>query len=269
MSAYFEAFATYLPNRYGGVLKFYGEEATGAFWDKIWEELEEQVNYRRAETGHLPHQLKRTFLRWAPPGARVLEAGCGLAEFTVATRALGFETEGIDYAPRVVERLRTRYPEIPFAVADVRNLTAVANDTYDAIYSPGVVEHFEEGPEPILIESFRVLKPGGVLVLSTPCFNVLLRMMRRLGGFRRKREGAFFQYAYSEAHMSSILTELGFDVVQVHQYGVLLTLTEHVALIGRVPFGPLRRYVAGGLDSLPVMGRAGHTCIWVARKPAG
>ena len=271
MTRIYQAFATFVPNSYGGVLKYYGDAPTEDFWDSFWDDNEAALDYRRAESGHLPRLLRQTFSRWVHPGARVLEAGCGLGAFTVSSRALGYQTDGLDFAPRVIERLQARYPEIPVVVGDVRNLVGIADETYDAVLSPGVVEHFEEGPEQILRESFRILKPGGVLVSTSPCFNGVLRTFHRLGGLRRSPEGEFFQYAFSQRHLSAIMTDVGFEIVQVHQYGVLLTLTEHVPLVGpivgRVPSVRAKNAVALLLDVMPFVTRAGHTCVWVARKP--
>ena len=50
---------------------------------------------------------------------------------------------------------------------------------FDAYISMGVVEHFEGGPLPPLKEAHRVLKPGGLIFVSTPTVNVLRRIVRQ------------------------------------------------------------------------------------------
>jgi SAM-dependent methyltransferase len=196
----------------------------------------------------------------------VLEAGCGRAHFSVAAGALGYRAEALDYAPEVVERVQKRFPQLPVFAGDVRNLPDTPDGAYDAVYSPGVCEHFEDGPEPILAETRRILKPGGVLLLSTPCFNAFRRAVWRLGGFRRAPEGEFYQYAFSPREMTEILERTGFEVVEVRLHGALKTLRDHVPGLARIKLGPLEKPLAVLLDVLPVTSRWGHACVWVARK---
>lgn len=257
----------YQPNAYGGRLAYFGESATAEYWDSLWDELAGRENtYARSERGHLPHQLRRTFLKWVKPGARVLEAGCGLGQFTVALNALGYLADGVDFAPMVIERLKRRFPHIHFFHGDVRCLSTVADGTYDAVYSPGVCEHFEEGPEAVLRENHRILKTGGIVLVSTPYFNAYRRFLQRLGKFRNGPRGPFFQYAFTTREMRFILERIGFDVIEVHPYGVLKTVTDYTPLVSKIPLGPCSTPVAWGLDSTPLLRRWGHACIWVGRK---
>ena len=257
---------SYVPNTYGGVLRYDGVVADATYWDRIWDRLDHYTDYERAERGHLPRQLAATFLRWVKPGARVLEAGCGLATFTVATRARGFETDGVDYASKVVQRLQERFPDIAFFEGDVTNLVGVGDGTYDAVYSPGVCEHFEEGPEAVLRESHRILTPAGILVVSIPSFNAFRKTVYRFGAFQRPKSQPFYQYAFSKEEMTAVLERVGFEVVQTRHYGTLKTLSDHVPLVARAPLGPLRNPLAVTLDSLPAVRDWGHSCIWVGRK---
>lgn len=254
-------------NQYGGRLKYWGKSATSGFWDDLWSSTAASVDYSRSLNGHLPRQLRRTFLRWVAPGARVLEAGCGYAQFTVAINALGFAGEGVDYAPRVIHYIQTRFPEIRFFVGDVRSLSNIADGSYDAVYSPGVCEHFEEGPEEVLLEAVRILVPGGLLLVSTPCFNEFRRLCARLRIFRGASNGDFFQYAFGREEMSSILQGLGLTVEQIQGSGSLKTLRDHVPVFRKIPLGPLANPISGCLDSIPGLQRwLAHSCIWVARK---
>lgn len=249
-------------DRTGSRLKHYSRAADVEYWTELWERARD-VSYARERRGHLPHQLRSTFRRWVQPGARTLEAGCGLGHFTVAIDALGYRAEGLDWSHATIDRLRQRFSWIPWHVGDVRQLS-FADDTFDAIYSPGVCEHFEEGPTAILAETRRVLRPGGIAVVSTPCFNAW--MQRRVSSLTEPRppEGAaFYQYAFTPEGLSRLLGDLGFDVLQIRPYAALDTLVRHGGW--SVP-RRMETALAFSMDYVPLIREWGSTCIWVARK---
>jgi SAM-dependent methyltransferase len=254
------------PNRHGGRLKYFAEQADAAYWDRLWDNVEGEIDYTRYRAGHLPRFLRKTFLRTVQPGARVLEAGCGPAWFTVACNSLGYNADGVDYAPRVIERLRARFPDMTFFQGDVRDMPDVSDETYDAVYSPGVCEHFEEGPESTLIEAHRVTKRGGFVFVSTPCFNQFRRFLYRAGAFRKTPRGEFFQYAFSPREMTAILQSIGFEVLDTRLVGTLATFQEQIPMVARIPLGPLAKPAAGMLDEIPPLRNWGHSCLWTARK---
>lgn len=250
----------------GRRLKYYRRAADERYWTELWKR-QGVPTYRRELEGHLPHQLRSTFARWVEAPARVLEAGCGLAQFTVALRARGYRAEGLDWSRETVDRLRERFPAVPWHVGDVRKLE-FDDGSFDAVYSPGVCEHFEEGPVQILEETRRVLRPGGTAVISTPCFNRWLQARPDLfAGCAEPPGGAgeFYQYAFSPDGMSRLLERLRFTVLDVRPYGSLTTLMRFAGW--RVP-GPMTTPLAVLMNHAPVLRNWGASCVWVVRRPA-
>ena len=247
----------------GSRLKRYSQAADVDYWTGLWEQSR-HVSYERERRGHLPHQLRATFRRWVRPGARTLEAGCGLGHFTVAIDATGYRAEGLDWSAATIGRLRQQFSWIPWHVGDVRRLQ-FAEGTFDAIYSPGVCEHFIEGPAEVIDETRRVLKPGGIAVISTPCFNEWLqRRAGRLLAFPASiDESAFYEYAFTVDGMAGMLARLGFAVIQTRPYAALDTLMRYGGW--RVPPAFVKP-VAFSMDCLPLVRNWGSTCIWVARR---
>jgi SAM-dependent methyltransferase len=253
-------------NEFGGRLKYFDRPSAPEFWDDQWTELESKIDYGKYESGYMPPFLRRTFLRWVPRGGRVLEAGCGLGRFTVAAHALGYVAEGVDYAPRVIERLQARYPHVRFFVGDVTALTGTPSATYEAVYSPGVCEHFEAGPEPVLAETYRVLKPGGYALVHCPCFNFVRRLLVGLGEFRGVPDGVFYQYAFSRIELRRRLERIGFDVVAMEPFDVITTFRDHLTVAGQLFATTLGQRIARVLERTPMVRRGGHCLMWVGRK---
>jgi SAM-dependent methyltransferase len=246
----------------GRRLKQYSRAADRAYWTELWMQRR-NVSYVRERRGHLPHQLRATFSRWVPRGGRTLEAGCGLGHFTVAADARGYQAHGLDWSAPTIERLRHQFSWIEWSVGDVRRLEFPSH-SFDAVYSPGVCEHFEEGPTEVLVETRRVLRRGGIAVISTPCFSAWLQ--RRAANLTVETVApgaAFYQYAFTSDGMADLLRRLGFDVVQIHHYGALDTLIRYGGW--RVPSG-VSHPLAYAADVQPIARRLGSTCIWVARK---
>jgi SAM-dependent methyltransferase len=161
-----------------------------------------------------------------------------------------------------VENVRRRFPHIRWHIGDVRSLE-FADGEFDAVYSPGVVEHFEEGPRQILQETWRVLRPGGFAIISTPCFGRWAQHHLERIMSSGDPQGDFYQYAFSRDGMKGVLVDLGFEVVQMRSYGVLDTLMRYGGW--RIP-RPLVSPIALALDHTPGIQAWGSTCIWMARK---
>lgn len=83
-------------------------------WDRIAQASEETPgrSYRR--------QLTAVFARLVPPGASVLEIGCGTGDLLAALRPT--TGVGVDFSAEMVRRARERHPELTFVAADAHEL---------------------------------------------------------------------------------------------------------------------------------------------------
>lgn len=90
-----------------------------AYWDELWDRMGSKDSRRRAKSRHIPRFLRKAIQAHVPPGGRVLEAGCGLGDLTIALAARGYRAEGCDYAPQTIARLKDEFPQLVFFLADV------------------------------------------------------------------------------------------------------------------------------------------------------
>ncbi|HEX2417302.1 MAG TPA: class I SAM-dependent methyltransferase [Micromonosporaceae bacterium] len=130
-----------------------GERTTpGVIVENYW--------FRRHEAAYLAAS------DWLGRAGRVLEAGLGEGYGAGLLTARGNTVVGVDYDTTATSHARRRYPAIGVVRGNVVALP-FRPASFDAVVSMQVVEHLWDQPR-YVAESARVLRPDGVLVLSTP-----------------------------------------------------------------------------------------------------
>tara|TARA_R110002020_G_scaffold86363_27_gene212862 strand:- start:26 stop:736 length:711 start_codon:yes stop_codon:yes gene_type:complete len=103
-------------------------------------------------------------------GARVLDVGCGGGLLSEAMAAQGAQVTALDLAPELVEVARLHLLEsglqVDYRLQSVESLADEAPGSFDAITCMEMLEHVPD-PGSVLRACARLLKPGGVLLLST------------------------------------------------------------------------------------------------------
>jgi SAM-dependent methyltransferase len=97
-------------------------------------------------------------------GGRLLDVGCGDGQALEFLQALGWQVSGVEVDPNAAAFARDRGLDVrPGTLPEAR----FPDDSFDAVTSSHVIEHVHD-TRALLIESRRVLKPGGTLVTVTP-----------------------------------------------------------------------------------------------------
>ncbi|MEQ7123948.1 class I SAM-dependent methyltransferase [Actinopolymorpha sp. B11F2] len=102
-------------------------------------------------------------------GQRVLDAGCGPGLYADELLARGASVVGFDQSAGMVELAQSRLGDRAelLRVHDLSQpLDWLADQTFDAVVLALVIHHLDDR-RAVLRELFRVLRPGGRLVLST------------------------------------------------------------------------------------------------------
>lgn len=103
-------------------------------------------------------------LAWMPTGAQVLELGAGGGAMSQRLADAGYQVSACDLFAGNFSPAGT----IPFHIADLNAaFSSEIEGQWDAIVALELIEHLEN-PRHFLRECCRLLRPGGVLVLSTP-----------------------------------------------------------------------------------------------------
>ncbi len=120
------------------------------------------------------HHVLTLMQRHVPPPARGLDVGASPGHFLVAASMMGYAMEGLDLAPEApfiheAGELFHQAFDVPVHTCDIlQDPFPVADATYDFVTFTEVLEHLPTWPLRPLQEMARVLKPGGLLFLTTP-----------------------------------------------------------------------------------------------------
>ncbi len=98
-------------------------------------------------------------------GKSVLSLGCGPGADSAYLQSIGAtRSVGIDVSEKLVDIARDEHPECEFHIMDMEQLDFDDN-AFDLVYS-SLAMHYLPDWQSVLSESYRVLKPGGVLLFS-------------------------------------------------------------------------------------------------------
>ena len=97
----------------------------------------------------------------------ILEVGCGEGRGVELLAPKANSYTGIDKIPAVINRLKSEYSQYDFRQMVIPPFQDLGDDSFDVVVSFQVIEHLDQDLE-FLKEIYRVLKPGGKALITTP-----------------------------------------------------------------------------------------------------
>jgi SAM-dependent methyltransferase len=157
-------------------------------------------------------------IRRHQPAGRVLDVGCGPGFFLDAAVAMGYDARGLDPSAHAVALARVRHGDR--VMLGVLESAALPPASFDLIAASDAFEHVY-APLRFLAAAHRLLKPDGLLVITTPDASSLLA---RLSG----RRWVSFKIPEHVYYWSSTTIRLAlspaFDVLEISSAGQYATM---------------------------------------------
>lgn len=197
--------------------------------------------------------------RHAPQGAAVVEFGALPLLLTAPLQEAGYNLQAVDIGP---ERFSKSIAKLGLAVTrcDIeRETLPFDDDSFDLAVFNELFEHLRINPIHTMREVRRVLKPGGMLMLSSPN----MRSLAGIGNFLIKNEcyscapDPFEQYSrlerlghmghvreYTTRELASFLTRVGFEVREIVYRGTFGKAWADALCRVANPLRPLASYIA-------------------------
>jgi SAM-dependent methyltransferase len=217
-------------------------------------EREDSYWWHRARRGMAVRLLSRCAVR---RGGRWLDLGCGPGgNLRLSDAFAAALTVGVDLSPIALAIARRKKPEAQLVGADLNNALPFADGTFDVVTVFNVLYHdWIESEAKVLAEVRRVLRPGGVLLITEPAFAILAREMDvaamgrrryRIADIARRCDGAGLRRV-----QATYFTSFGFP---------LLLAAKLVRRTRRAAEGA----AAAGADMKPLNPTVNNLLLWLA-----
>lgn len=160
----------------------------------------------------------------AEPPLQILDIGCGTGNNSSVMAAKGHRVTGVDISDHAIERYRRNGFE--GQTMDIEKGLGFPGESFDLAFCSEVIEHLVR-PERFAAETYRVLRPGGQLVLSTPNSAFwLYRLAAVLGLAVSDLQHPMHLRFFTRRNLKRLLEQAGFEEVSCFGRNMYLILPD-------------------------------------------
>ncbi len=169
---------------------------------------------------------------------RILDLGCGNGFIASRLSELGHDVTGIDAAPDGINIARAAYPGLNFQLHSVyeNQWPGFSDEQFDCVVSLEVVEHLLY-PKMLFQKSYRALRSGGHLILSTPHHGYLKNLALSLVNgwdrhFNVAWDGGHIKF-FSRKTIQVMAADAGFEKIRIFGVGRLPGLWKSMIMLAQ------------------------------------
>ena len=166
----------------------------------------------------------------------ILDLGCGNGYITARLAGLGHQVTGLDAAPDGISIAQTKYPGLNFRQCSIYEdeWLGVDDNSFDFVVSLEVVEHLIY-PKKLFEKSYRLLRKGGHLLVSTPYHGYLKNLALSLANgwdkhFNVDWDGGHVKF-FSRKTINRMATDAGFRNIRISGVGRLPLLWKSMIMV--------------------------------------
>jgi SAM-dependent methyltransferase len=164
---------------------------------------------------------------------KVLDIGCQQGDLCNQLLLKGNELYGVEIVEDFLVKARGKYPTIRFEYADCEREIPFVDGFFDVVWAGDVIEHIRF-TDVFVNEVNRVLKVGGLFILTTPMHNRIKNIIICLYNFEKHFDLEFPHLRfYTSKSMSNVLVPRGFDVLKVKHLGRISLLAKSMFVVAK------------------------------------
>lgn len=148
--------------------------------------------------------------RYLPGPARLADVGVGGGFYCQSLAARGYRMTAVDFLPAGLQRLAAEAPGVRTVLGSAERL-GLRDGSFDGALALDMLEHVDD--QAAMGELFRILRPGGRLVLTVPALPWLWSYRDVAAGHKRR---------YMRETLRALLDDAGFTVEEMGFYNFLL-----------------------------------------------
>ncbi|MBY0471076.1 methyltransferase domain-containing protein [bacterium] len=211
-------------------------------------------------------------IRIFAPGRRVADLASAQGNFALTLAEEGYDVTAVDLHPEFLKYAQKKYTHGKFKTVNANLMDFRDTERFDCILAGEVIEHVAV-PDQLLKSAWENLKPGGIVILTTPNgadYSSTLPTYNQVDNIEELMPKQFHWsdhlFLYTTEELRELLTEAGFDCVYMEKYH-----SAYVSQIKAIRFlFPMRflKWLEKKTRHLPKAGKdSAHSIIAVGRKP--
>jgi SAM-dependent methyltransferase len=161
------------------------------------------------------------------PG-RILDVGCGFGFFLQNMAERGWRGDGIEISPTGRNYCRNHFPGLRIESSPLPD-PSLPDSSYDAVTLFYVIEHLTD-PLNVFREAYRLLRPGGVLLLRWPHSTPIVRLLGSFSRFLDLYHTPYHLFDFSKPFIENQLATIGFINIKT----IICGKTKPDSRLGRV-----------------------------------